>query len=85
MKRGDIVKIKYTKELESIGLAELAGRKAMIAMIVMDDNGKRKGIYAIPRTGKFKGEEWYIPISSVESEDRIDYLRSKEIIKKTVL
>lgn len=85
MKKGDLVKIKYSEELEEMGLRELTRRKGLVTDLVFNDRGKCRGVYLIPRTGKFKNEEWYIPIQSIESSDTIDALRTVEIIKKVIL
>lgn len=85
LKRGDIVKIRYSKELEAIGLKELVRRKAMITLVVNNKHGKCRGVYVIPRTGKYKNEEWFIPIQSIESNDTIDSFRAINLLKTTIL
>ena len=79
LKNGDFVKIRYSKELLMLDLCELVTRKAMVTKVT------RKGAYVLPLSGKLGGEELYISMSAIESRDKTDKMRSKEIIKHTKL
>lgn len=85
LKVGEIVRISYSRELERMGMRELVRRKATVTLIVNNKYGKCRGAYVIPRSGKFKNEEWFIPIQSIENEDSIDAIRTMELLKHAVL
>lgn len=85
LKKGDVVKIRYSKELEEIKLGKLVNHKAIVTLPVYNDKGKCRGAYVIPRIGFLRKEEWYIPIKSIESDDTINSFRALDIIKKTIL
>lgn len=85
IQQGEIVKIKYSKALLQLGLCELVTRKAQVTKVVYNKRNKEKGVYLIPQTGRLKGEEWYIPIQSIESLAAINRLRNKGILKNTIL
>lgn len=85
MQQGEIVKIKYSKALLQLGLCELVSRKAQITKIVYNKRNKERGAFLIPQSGRLKGEEWFIPIQSIESAETINQLRNKGILKSTIL
>lgn len=85
MQQGEIVKIKYSKALLQLGLCELVSRKAQITKIVYNKRNKERGAFLIPQSGRLKGEEWFIPIQSIESVETINQLRNKGILKSTIL
>lgn len=84
LRTGDIVKIIYSKQLLFLDLCELVSREAIVSHIVKKD-GKVKGAYVIPQSGRLKDEDWFIPIQSIESVDKIDKLRTLVIMKQTTL
>lgn len=85
IQQGEIVEIKYSKALLELGLCELVTRKAQVTKIVYNKRNKEKGAYVIPKTGRLKDEEWYIPIQSIESRESINKLRNKGILKSMIL
>lgn len=85
MQQGEIVKIKYSKALLQLGLCELVSRKAQITKVVYNKRNKERGAFLIPQSGRLKGEEWFIPIQSIESAETINRLRNKGILKSTIL
>lgn len=85
MQQGEIVKIKYSKALLQLGLCELVSRKAQVTKVVYNKRNKERGAFLIPQSGRLKGEEWFIPIQSIESAETINRLRNKGILKSTIL
>lgn len=85
IQQGEIVKIKYSKALLELRLCELVTREAQITKVVYNKRNKVKGAYLIPKTGRLKDEEWYIPIQSIESVSELNKLRNREIMKHTIL
>ena len=85
LQQGEIVKIKYSKALLQLGLCELVTREAQLTKILYNKRNKEKGAYVIPKTGKVKDEEWFIPIQSIESLAGLNRLRNKGILKSTKL
>lgn len=85
MQQGEIVKIKYSKALLQLGLCELVNRKAQVTKVVYNKRNKERGAFLIPQSGRLKGEEWFIPIQSIESDETINRLRNKGILKSTIL
>lgn len=84
MQQGEIIKIKYSKALFQLGLCELITRKAQVIKIVYNERNKERGAFVIPQSGRLKGEEWFIPIQSIESSSTINKLRNKSILKATI-
>lgn len=85
MQQGEIVKIKYSKALLQLGLCELVSRKAQVTKVVYNKRNKERGAFLIPQSGRLKGEEWFIPIQSIESAETTNRLRNKGILKSTIL
>ena len=82
---GEIVRIKYSKDLLQLGLCELVTREALVTKVVYNKRNKERGAYVIPQSGKLKEEEWYIPIQSIESVSTLNKVRNKGILKSTFL
>lgn len=82
---GEKVKIKYSRALLELGLCELVTRKATVEKPVLNSRGKLRGAFVIPASGRLKGEEWYIPIQSIECFSSIEQMRTLGIIKKTIM
>lgn len=85
LKPGDIVKIIYSDELRALGLNELVKRKGIITAVVKLPNGRLRGAYFRPKSGRLRNEEWFIPIQSIESDEQIYRLKTFGILKKTIL
>ncbi len=85
IQQGEIVRIKYSKPLLQLGLCELVTREAQVTKVVYNQRNKERGAFVIPQTGKLKGEEWYIPIQSIESVSSINRLRNKGLLKSTII
>lgn len=85
MQQGEIVKIIYSKALLQLHLCELVGRKAQVTKIVYNKRDKERGVYLIPQSGRLKGEEWFIPIQSIESVETLNKMRNKGILTSTFL
>lgn len=85
IQQGEIVKIKYSKALLELGLCELVTREAQVTKVLYNRRKKERGAYLIPQSGRLKGEEWFIPIQSIESIDRINKLRNCLILNSTLL
>ena len=85
IQQGEIVRIKYSKVLLQLRLCELVTREAQAVKIVYNEKGKESGAFVIPRTGRLKGHEWYIPIQSIESISTMNRVRNKGILKSTFI
>lgn len=85
IQQGEIVRIKYSQPLLQLGLCELVTREAQVTKVVYNQRNKERGAFVIPQTGKLKGEEWYIPIQSIESVSSINRLRNKGLLKSTII
>lgn len=85
LQEGDKIKIKYTKALLMLDLCELVTRSAVVTKVLYNDKKKPKGAYVKPDNGRLKDKEVYVPIQSIESEDYIKSLRTKCLIKQTIL
>lgn len=85
IQQGEIVKIKYSRALLELGLCELVTREAQVTKVLYNRRKKERGAYLIPQSGRLKGEEWFIPIQSIESIDRISKLRNCIILNSTLL
>lgn len=85
MLEGEVVKIKYSKQLLQLRLCELVTRKAVVTKVAYNDLGNVRGAYVIPQTGRLRGQEWYIPIQSIESQSDINRLRNHSTIRQTIL
>lgn len=84
LKVGDTVTVVESKELISMKLGELSGREAVVTSILKKDNNI-KGVYLVPMSGRFKRQEWFIPIQSIKSKAMIDRIRSEQILEKAKL
>lgn len=85
IQQGEIVRIKYSKVLLQLRLCELVTREAQVVKIVYNEKGKESGAFVILRTGRLKGQEWYIPIQSIESISTMNRVRNKGILKSTFI
>lgn len=79
LKNGEFVKIKYSNELLQLDLCELVTRTVMVTKVMP------KGAYVLVLTGRLKGQERYIPNSSIISKEGMDKLRANEIIRHALL
>lgn len=62
-----------------LDLCELVTRTVMVTKVMS------KGAYVLVLNGRLKGQEWYIPNSSIISKEGMDKLRANEIIRHALL
>lgn len=78
---GSIIKIVYCKKLQEYGLLKLVGQTACITECLFN-NVKNPGAYVIITKGVNKGEEWFIPLRSIQTRESINKLRSDAILRQ---
>jgi len=79
LKNGNFIRIKYSKELLMRDLCELVTRNAMVTRVT---NG---GAYVLPLSGRLKGQNIFIPNSSIQSQVELRQLRANEVVRHTLL
>lgn len=81
--KGTIVKIAYCKKLQEFDLVFLVGQTACISECRFD-NVKNPGAFCIITKGVNKGEEWFIPLRSLQTKETINRLRSANVLKQLI-
>ena len=77
---GDKVKIIYSHELQDLHLIGLSGQCGIVTKCVLD--GHSLGAFIQIERGKNKGEEWFVPIRSIQTEKAINRLKSIAVLKQ---
>ena len=79
--KGSTIKIIYCRKLQEYGLINLVGQTAVITECLFD-NKNNPGAYVIIIKGINKGEEWFIPLRSIQTRESINKLRSDAILRQ---
>lgn len=81
--KGSIVKIAYCKKLQEFELVFLVGQSAVISECRFD-NVRNPGAFVIITKGVNKGEEWFVPLRSLQTKETINKLRSANVLKQLI-
>lgn len=81
LKEGDDVKIVYSARLMDMKLVQLVGQRGIVAKVVR--RKKNSGAYIEIVRGKNAGEEWFIPMSSIQTQESLNRLRNLGLISST--
>lgn len=81
VREGDEARIIYSKELSELRLVGLAGQRGVITKCVL--SGKNPGVFIHIEIGKNKGEEWFIPLQSIQTPSDVNKIRNKAILRST--
>lgn len=84
LRKGDTVTIVHSNDLAELELEELVGKEAIVTCIVRKGHRVR-GVYLVPMAGRYKRQEWFVPIQSIKSKAAIDRMRSEQILQQTKL
>ena len=80
---GSTVKIAYCKKLQELNLVFLVGQTAVITETRFK-NIKTPGAFVIITKGVNKGEEWFVPLRSLQTKETINRLRSADVLKRLI-
>ena len=83
IKEGEEAKIIYSRELADMRLICLVGQRGVITKCVI--SGRMPGAYIQIEVGKNKGEEWYIPLKSIQTASDVNKIRNMAILRSTKL
>lgn len=81
LRDGDIVKIIYSTKLLEMKLVHLVGQSGIVAKVVR--RHKNSGAYIEITKGRSVGEEWFIPMSSIQTQETLNRLRNLGLITST--
>lgn len=80
---GDEVRIIYSNELCADRLLFLIGQRGYVIKCAISN--KSPGVYVVIENGKNRGEEWYIPLKSIQSAADVNKIRNTAILKSIKL
>ncbi len=78
---GEEARVIYSKQLHDMRLISLVGQRGVIVKCIL--SGRTPGAFILIDIGKNKGEEWFIPIQSIQTATDVDRLRNTAILKST--
>lgn len=80
LREGDKVKVNYSSELMQMKLLFLCGQSGTV--VKCQFASKTPGAYVYIEKGKSAGQEWYIPLQSIQSEYGVDKMRKVAMLKQ---
>lgn len=81
LKDGDEVRIVYSAKLMDMKLVTLVGQRGVVTKIIR--RKKNSGAYVKVTKGRSAGEEWFIPLASIQTQEALNRMRSLGLIKST--
>lgn len=83
IKKGSVVKIVYCRKLQDMGLLPLVCQIGTVTECRFD-NKHNPGAFVLITNGISKGEEWFVPLRSLQTKEVVKRLKSENILKTNV-
>ena len=82
-KENEEVRIIYSNELAKMRLMNLVSQRGIVTKV--KPNGKTPGVFVLIHAGKSAGEEWFVPMQSVQTKGDLDRIRNFGMLKSVKL
>lgn len=79
LKEGDEVRVVYSAMLDKMKLLFLVSQRGVITKLQV--HSKTPGAFVLIQIGRSAGEEWYVPLQSCQTRERIEKLRNISLLR----